>query len=166
MIVAQARSPSFYRDYQVPDTVNGRFDMIVLHLVLVLGRLRQTDAGGNLPVLGQQIFDRFCRDMDANFREMGIGDLTVPKEMKRVAEAFYGRAAAYEAALAAHDRSALEGALARNVFGPAAVTAGARRLAAYVERAALQLATQQPSAGRVEFPDPLSIPAAEHAQPS
>ena len=70
--------------------------MIVLHLVLVLRRLRQGQA--NVPVLGQQIFDWFCRDMDHNFREMGVGDLAVPKEMRRVAEAFYGRAGAYEAA--------------------------------------------------------------------
>ena len=86
MIVAQARSPSFYRDYGVPDTVDGRFDMIVLHLVLVLRRLRQSQSQAqiraNVPALGQQIFDRFCRDMDHNFREMGIGDLAVPALLK------------------------------------------------------------------------------------
>ena len=80
--------------------------------------------------------------MDHNFREMGVGDLAVPKEMKRVAEAFYGRAGVYEAALAADDRTALEAAVARNVFGMEAVPLGARRLAAYMDEAARQLATQ------------------------
>ena len=72
MIVAQARLPCFYRDYAVADTVNGRFDLIVLHLALVLDRLAQDPA---LRDLGQGIFDRFCQDMDHNLREMGVGDL-------------------------------------------------------------------------------------------
>jgi cytochrome b pre-mRNA-processing protein 3 len=150
MIVAQARSPSFYRDYRVPDTVEGRIDMIVLHLVLVLRRWR--DAPANVRPLGQQIFDRFCRDMDDNFREMGVGDLTVPKEVRRVAEAFYGRAAAYEAALT--DDAALTQVLARNVFGTAQPPLGARHLSAYMQEAARQLATQDLSGGRLRFPDP------------
>lgn len=157
MIVAQARSPAFYRDYGVPDTVNGRFDMIVLHLVLVLRRLR--DASGNVPPLGQQIFDRFCRDMDDNFREMGVGDLTVPKEMKRIAEAFYGRAAAYEAALADGGGAMLQAAVARNVYGLAEPNPGARRLTDYMNEAWRQLATQEPERGSVRFPDPAAVPA-------
>src|ERR1035437_414427 len=82
MIVAQARLPCFYRDYAVADTVNGRFDLIVLHLALVLDRLAQDPV---LQPLGQGIFDRFCQDMDHNLREMGIGDLKVPQQMRRVA---------------------------------------------------------------------------------
>lgn len=156
MIVAQARSPAFYRDYGVPDTVSGRFDMIVLHLVLVLRRIREPQ--GNMPALGQQIFDRFCRDMDHNFREMGIGDLAVPKEMKRVAEAFYGRTGVYEAALGANDRTALEAAVARNVFGMEAVSPGARRIAAYMDEVVRRLATQSPAAGKIVFPDPAGVP--------
>ncbi len=97
MIVAQARLPCFYRDYAVADTVNGRFDLIVLHLALVLDRLFAEAA---LQPLGQGLFDRFCLDMDDNLREMGIGDLAVPKEMRRIGDAFYGRARAYRAALA------------------------------------------------------------------
>src|SRR5690349_2939431 len=84
MIVAQARSPAFYRDYGVPDTVTARLDMIVLHLVVVLRRLRA--GAGGLPQAGQDVFDLFCRDIDDNFREMGIGDLKVPKEMQKVGE--------------------------------------------------------------------------------
>ena len=72
MIVAQARLPVFYRDYAVADTVNGRFDLIVLHMALVLDRLAKDPA---LQSLGQGIFDLFCADMDHNLREMGIGDL-------------------------------------------------------------------------------------------
>jgi cytochrome b pre-mRNA-processing protein 3 len=159
MIVAQARSPVFYADFGVPDTVSGRIDMIMLHLVLVLRRLRQGQA--NVPVLGQQIFDWFCRDMDHNFREMGVGDLTVPKEMRRVAEAFYGRAGAYEAGLASADPAPLEAAVARNVFGTDEVSPGAIRLAAYMREAALLLSGQEPEAGSVQFPDPAAVVAAE-----
>src|SRR5262245_64999591 len=98
-IVAQARLPAVYRSYGVPDTVNGRLEMIMLHAVLVLRRLE----GEAPPVraLGQQLFDRFCRDMDESLREMGVGDLAVPRKMRRIGEAFYGRQAAYQAALAA-----------------------------------------------------------------
>ena len=68
-IVAQARLPCFYRDYAVTDTVNGRFDLLVLHLVAVLDRLEEDPA---LRDMGQVLFDRFCQDMDHNLREMGV----------------------------------------------------------------------------------------------
>lgn len=152
-IVAQARSPIFYRGYGVPDTVAARFDMIVLHLVLFLQRIRSESAAAQ--ALGQEVFNLFCRDIDDNFREMGMGDLAVPREMRKVGEAFYGRAAAYEAALAADDAT-LAQALARNIFGGSA--AGARRLATYTRAAARQLAAQHDfnSAG-LRFPDPDSV---------
>src|SRR5450631_4348795 len=114
MIVAQARLPCFYRDYAVADTVNGRFELIVLHLALVLDRLAQDPA---LCELGQGVFDRFCQDMDHNLREMGIGDMAVPKEMQRMGEAFYGRAQAYQAALAAGDGQMVVETIARNIYG-------------------------------------------------
>jgi cytochrome b pre-mRNA-processing protein 3 len=149
-IVAQARSPAFYRDYGVPDTVGGRLDMIILHLVLLLTRLKGESAAA--AALGQDVFDAFCRDIDDNFREMGVGDLAVPREMRRVGEAFYGRAAAYEQALAAGDDE-LTAALTRNVFGKP--SAGARRLAAYVRETVRTLATQGGlTRGEVYFPDP------------
>src|SRR5271163_3186730 len=113
-IVAQARCPVFYSGYGVPDTVQGRFDLIVLHLVLALERLGRTDGGGR--GIGQSLFDAFCRDLDDNLREMGVGDLAVPKEMRRFAEGFYGRQAAYLAAFGAADDRELEKALARNIF--------------------------------------------------
>jgi cytochrome b pre-mRNA-processing protein 3 len=158
MIVAQARSQAFYTDYGVPDTVPGRLDMIVLHLVLLLRQL-PGENGGPSPT-GQRLFDRFCRDIDDNFREMGVGDLTVPKEMQKVAEAFYGRARAYEAALAGDDPAVLEGAVARNVFGVSEPPLGARRLAAYMREASRRLGAPQPQAlvrGELDFPDPEAI---------
>jgi cytochrome b pre-mRNA-processing protein 3 len=152
MIVAQARMPSFYRDYAVADTVNGRFDLIVLHLALVLDRLAQ-DPG--LRDLGQGVFDRFCQDMDQNLREMGVGDLKVPKEMRRMGEAFYGAAQAYRAALAASDE-ALAQALERNIYGGSKATA-APRLAAYMREAVRDLRAQdsaQLGLGAMRLPDP------------
>src|SRR3989442_12458453 len=87
-IVAQARAAAFYQNYGVPDTVNGRFEMIVLHAVLLLRRL---DAGPDPSRrLGQSVFDMFCSDMDGNLRELGVGDLAVPRTMRRGGEGFYG----------------------------------------------------------------------------
>jgi len=155
MIVAQARVPVFYRVYGVPDTVDGRFELILLHLFLVLRQLDREEAGREI---GQQVFDVFCRDMDRNLREMGIGDLKVPKEMRRMGEAFYGRAKAYEAALALNDAGALRTAIARNVLGTDNVeNGGAAGLATYILDAANRLAAQDVAAlhrGFVDFPEP------------
>ena len=160
MIVAQARLPCFYRDYAVADTINGRFDLIVLHLALVLNRLAQDPAWRTL---GQKLFDRFCKDMDHNLREMGVGDLTVPKEMRRMGEAFYGRTQAYQAALAvADDGRALVETVARNIYGGSpSGPAAAARLAAYIRVAVGDLKAQDPAslaAGELRLPDPNVIP--------
>jgi cytochrome b pre-mRNA-processing protein 3 len=162
MIVAQARSPAFYAGYGVPDTVAGRLDMIVLHLVLLLRQLTKNHGKGpgTMPPAGQQLFDRFCRDIDDNFREMGVGDLTVPKEMRKVAEAFYGRAKAYEVALADDNAAVLEAAVSRNVFGVTESPLGARRLAAYMREASRRLDAQAPGAlarAELDFPDPETV---------
>jgi len=135
MIVTQAREPSFYRDLGVPDTVNGRFDLLVLHLWMVLRRLRSV---GNARVISQALFDRFCDDMDANLREMGVGDLAVPKRMQAFGEAFYGRSAVYDA-VAASGKEALAQALCRNILAGDGME-NARRLATYVEAATAALA--------------------------
>ena len=74
MIVTQAREPLFYQELGVPDTVNGRFDLLLLHLWIVLRRLRQVTGGVEL---SQALFDHFCADMDDNLREMGVGDLVM-----------------------------------------------------------------------------------------
>jgi cytochrome b pre-mRNA-processing protein 3 len=158
-IVAQARSVAFYADYRVPDTVEGRFDLIVLHLVLLLNRLGRRAEGGrsvDQKLLGQELFDAFCRDLDANLREMGVGDLAVPKRMQAFAEAFYGRQAAYLAALDAADERVFEKALARNIF-PAGNDAGAAQLARYARAVVTRLDAQDDGAlirGEVVFPSP------------
>jgi cytochrome b pre-mRNA-processing protein 3 len=154
-IVTQARSPAFYADFGVPDTVQGRFDLIVLHLVLLLRRLgRETDTE---QALGQRLFDTFCRDLDDNLREMGIGDLAVPRHMRRFGEAFYGRQAAYLAALEAADGVDFENALARNIFQVVGPDDRAARLARYA-RAALQALDIQErgsiTRGELTFPKP------------
>ena len=128
MIVTQARDPLFYRDLGVPDTVDGRFDLIVLHLWMVLRRLRQV-AGGSEHA--QALFDRFCVDMDDNLREMGVGDLAVPKRMQAFGEAFYGRATAYDLALS-EGPAALAQAVCKNILNGRG-TDGARRIAVYIQ---------------------------------
>jgi cytochrome b pre-mRNA-processing protein 3 len=160
VIVAQARLPAFYAaSCGVPDTVEGRFELIVLHLVLVLSRLnrqsgREKDAA---PAIGQRLFDVFCRDLDHNLREMGTGDLAVPREMRRLGEAFYGRQAAYSAALGAADHAALETALARNIYGLSGVDDRAAQLARYTRAAVEHLDTVDADAliaGNAVFPRP------------
>jgi cytochrome b pre-mRNA-processing protein 3 len=159
-IVAQARDPAFYRNYGVPDTSNGRLEMIVLHTILVLSRL-ETE-GGSIRRLGQALFDYFCSDVDANLREMGVGDMAVPRKMKAVGEAFYGRKRAYEAALAVPGFAELATALTRNVYPEAGETADAERLAVYVRAAAEKLAAIDGAAlmrGHIAFPDPATVVA-------
>jgi cytochrome b pre-mRNA-processing protein 3 len=155
MIVTQAREPLFYRNLGVPDTVNGRFDLLLLHLWLVLRRLKPIQSGTDLC---QALFDRFCEDMDGNLREMGVGDLTVPKRMQAFGEAFYGRAAAYDLALTA-GKEALARALCKNILnGEHLDKAG--RLAAYAEQAIAVLTTTDDAAllgASWRFPTPSEV---------
>ncbi len=152
MIVTQAREPLFYRDLGVPDTVNGRFDLLVLHLWMVLRRMKPMAAGADL---SQALFDRFCEDMDANLREMGVGDVTVPKRMRAFGEAFYGRVAAYDFALGA-GREPLALALCKNILNGQQLDK-ARQLAVYAEAALGDLAALDDTAlldGSWKFPSP------------
>jgi len=152
-IVAQARAPAFYQLYGVPDTVSGRLEMIMLLTVLFLRRLE----GETRPIrqFGQGLFDRFCRDMDDNMREMGVGDLAVPRRMRRIGEAFYGRQAAYRAALDASGDDRLAVVLQRNVFAGGTDRVGAERLAVYVREAERRLAAQDGfERAQFAFPDP------------
>lgn len=137
-IVAKAREPLFYKDLGVPDTVDGRFDMILLHLWMVLRRLRRGEQAASR---AQALFDRFCVDMDDNLREMGVGDLTVPKRMQAFGEAFYGRAAAYDLALSEgreNDLEPLAQSICRNILNGEGL-ARAHRLAAYVQASLARL---------------------------
>ena len=156
MIVTQAREPLFYRDLGVPDTVNGRFDMLVLHLWMVVRRLSSIEGGG--ADISQALFDCFCADLDANLREMGVGDLAVPKRMQAFGEAFYGRAAAYDLALAA-GAEPLAQALCRNILNGQDIE-NARRLALYVETAVACLAGLDEAVlqrGSWRFPAPAGV---------
>lgn len=146
--VLQARQPGFYRALGVPDTVDGRFDLISLHVFLLLHRLSAlTEAK-----LTQALFDCFFADMDVNLREMGAGDLGVGKRVKKMARAFMGRVAAYQTALDDAAPGALVEALRRNVYRGGEGAAG--ELAAYVRRQVERL-NEQPierlRSGQVQF---------------
>jgi cytochrome b pre-mRNA-processing protein 3 len=154
-IVAQARAEALYQRFGVPDTVNGRLEMVLLHMILLLRRLNEEpDGAPNGASLGQAVFDLFCQDMDDNLREMGVGDLAVPKEMRRIGEAFYGRQAAYVGALASSNPQALVEVLKRNALEGGE---GAEALADYVRAAAGALASRDINElrlGNLGFPDP------------
>lgn len=156
-IVAQARAPVFYSRYGVPDTVEGRFDMVLLHVYLVWRRLSK--AGGSEREAAQAVFDLFFQDMDESMRELGVGDLSVPRKVRAMGEAFYGRAGVYDTALSDTQDEQLVAALKRNVFGDAE-TAEATVLARYVRAADRALAAQPATAvarGEVIFPAPEEV---------
>ena len=113
-IVEQARRPQFYESMEVPDTLDGRFDLIVLHAGLYLPRLKAVPAEGK--DLAQATFDQMLNNLDQTRRELGVGDTTVPKKMQNMVQAFYGRATAYDTALKGGDADALRAALQRNVY--------------------------------------------------
>lgn len=120
LIVAKARQPVFYQSLGVPDTMTGRFDMIVLHVVLVVNRLKAE--GKPAAKLSQALFDQFFLDMDYSLRESRVGDLSVPRHMKRMMQGFNGRRIAYEAAMASEDDAVLADTLKRNLYGDVANT--------------------------------------------
>ena len=153
-VVQQARDPAFYTACGVPDSVDGRFEMVALHVFLVLHRLKRERA--RTAELAQALFDTMFLDMDRSLRELGAGDLGVAPRVKAMAKGLYGRIAAYEAGLAGPDDD-LRAALARNVFGTveAADPAGAAAIAAYMRRATEALQRQPAEsllAGEVGFP--------------
>jgi cytochrome b pre-mRNA-processing protein 3 len=139
-IVAQARQPALYTAFRVPDTLDGRFDMVVLHGFLLFYRLK-TESEANRAI-GQEVFDIFLKDMDGSLREMGVGDISVPKKLKKMAEVFFGRVRAYDEALTAGDHAALVAAFERNVFPEGAAEGAAEQLADYTESSVSLLAAQ------------------------
>jgi cytochrome b pre-mRNA-processing protein 3 len=152
--VAAARTPWFFEALGVPDTLDGRFDLVSLHVALLIRRLR-ADADPRGPELAQAVFDAMFADMDVNLREMGVSDLAVGKRVKRMWEAFHGRALAYEAAL--NGEGELEEALRRNVWRGEGPEGAAEALAAHARRTAGALDGQGMAAllaGRAEFPAP------------
>jgi cytochrome b pre-mRNA-processing protein 3 len=152
-IVSQARRPDFYAAGGVPDSIDGRFEMIALHAYLVLRRLRAV--GGAAEPLAQALVDALFADLDASLREMGAGDLGVGRRVKRMATAFYGRIGAYEAS---ENKGGMQQALARNLFGTVEPQSGQlAAMACYVEAAQSALAMQslpEIIAARLNFPVP------------
>jgi len=139
-VVEQARRPEFFTVLGVPDTLDGRFEVICLHAFLYLHRLKGDVAPA--ATLAQRFFDRMFADFDRSLREIGTGDLSVGRQVKRMAEAFYGRIRAYEDGLAGDD-AALCAAVVRNLYGTATATQEQQeRVAAYLRREAASLAGQ------------------------
>lgn len=160
-IVAAARAPALYAQWAVPDTLDGRFEMVVLHAGLAMRRLGKL--GGVALQIAQDLVDCVFRHFEDALRQIGIGDAGVVKRVKGMIESFYGRNLAYAQALDAADAEALAAALARNVYGVGDLAAApqARDLAAYVLRAASafdRLGIDDFSAGRFRFPEALGDP--------
>ncbi len=155
--VTAARRPYFFTELGVPDTLDGRFDLVGLHVALLVRRLHK-DPDPRGAALAQAVFDAMFADMDTNLREMGVGDMSIAKRVKRMWEAFHGRAQAYEAPLDQRDVSSLAIALARNVWR-GVVGAGETAplsLAALVIAADAALAVQPVDdllRGQVRFPE-------------
>lgn len=183
-IVAQSRRPVFYLAHGVADTVTGRFEMIVVHMFLVLERLQSEhgETAARAATLGQALNEAFVTAMDDAMREMGVADIRVSERMHQAAGAFFGRLMAYRAAIAAAPAGAnadgsagdpLADALMRNVLagqpdaGPSTaqprpnIPGAARSLAAYMRAATADLASrsiEDLAAGTLSWPQPATMP--------
>jgi cytochrome b pre-mRNA-processing protein 3 len=156
-IVAQARRPAFYAELGVPDTPSGRYEMVVLHLFLILERLRSGEEA--IIPLPRLLVEAFISDMDASLRELGTGDLAVPRKVRRAATGLYERSMAYKAALESADNDALVSELAEHAYGAADTTRQAGVLARYIRATAASLAAAAPARiaeGHIGF---LPVPA-------
>jgi cytochrome b pre-mRNA-processing protein 3 len=151
-VVAQARQPAFYGDGRVADTTEGRFELIVLHLFLVLERLRSEGEAGQ--ALGQALVEAFVTDMDDGMRELGISDLGVPRRIKKAAAAVQERVEDYRAGLAAAGDDALGAALARHLGCSRSAAGGIAQYVRDATRHVAALASERVFAGEVTFPSP------------
>ena len=153
--VAQARQPVFYRAWCVADTLDGRFELVMLHVALLLRRL--TDEGEAGKALGRSVVEQMFAALDDDMREIGVGDLTVPKRMHKAASAFYGRLKVYDDALKADNDESLRDAMARNMPAGEAAKVANTPLAAYVRTVAASLDSQAFASlaqGHVTYPHP------------
>ena len=140
-LTAAARQPALYEGLGVPDTVMGRFEMLSAMLIVYFRRTRASATSGQQ--IAQEIVDAFFEDVDHSIRELGVGDVSVPKRMKKFAGMFYGRLESYAAALDAADGDALSQALARNFHPDGAGSApDMRPLADYLARVEADFAGQ------------------------
>lgn len=126
-IASASRVPGLYAALGIPDTLEGRFEALSLHMILALRALRGLPHPAD--EVAKDLTDAFFRDMDASLREMGVGDTVVPKRMKKIAESFYGRAHAYDAPLNSADEGGLAIALGRNAYGSEAPATALARYA-------------------------------------
>lgn len=133
--INQSRQTAFYQDLEVSDTVEGRFDMIIMHIYLIMRRLKKGEE--KTEEFSQSLFDLLFADMDQNLRELGIGDMGLARRVPKMAEAFYGRIKAYEEALAITDdeNEMLKSALDRNLYrGTTASDESLQAMAGYLRR--------------------------------
>jgi len=161
-VVTQARQPAFYAKLGIPDTPIGRYDMVVLHLFLLLERLR--GEGASADTLQRLLLETFVADMDDSLRELGTGDVVVGKKVRRAAAGFYERARDYRAALEEGD-GALGQALVRHGLAREAAAQEIVALCAYIRAttAVLQkLDGENIQAARLAFPD---VPSSAESQP-
>ncbi|MBO6638235.1 MAG: ubiquinol-cytochrome C chaperone [Roseitalea sp.] len=155
-VVDAARQPVLYADWGIPDTPLGRYESLGLHMIVLLHRTR--DAGEPVEALAQDVLDEFFKDIDHSIRELGVGDVGVPKRMKKLARMFYGRMGPYWEAIDAGDAGALATALGRNIMPDNAASANlkADAIANYMLAAATELAAQSNETlltGDLAFPD-------------
>ena len=153
-VVERARQPLFYTEFGVSDTVEGRFELYSLHVILLLHRLK--GEGAEAAETAQALFDIFVSQLDHALREIGVGDLSVAKKMRKLGEAFYGRAKAYDAALADAADAELAALIGRTAFESRDDAAHVAALTAHVRKVAAALAAEPLEAvleGRVDWPD-------------
>jgi cytochrome b pre-mRNA-processing protein 3 len=156
IIVEQARQPIFYKEFGVADTFDGRFDMISLHMILVIRRLKSDVE--KTRKLSQALFDYMFDDIDLNLRELGIGDMGVLVRVKKMAKAFYGRLESYDQGLSQDDDTTLAAALERNLFRENETTPeNLALIVAYMRREAARLDTCEVGSllnGELDFTPP------------
>jgi cytochrome b pre-mRNA-processing protein 3 len=158
--VAQARLPYLFRELEVPDSRDGRLEMVGLHVMLVMRRLTQEGREGR--DLAQGVFDLMFADIDRHLREWGVGDLSVGKHVKRIAQSLMARIAALHPLLEAGDLAAMRSVLARNVYAerPEVAEVSVDRLALYVmrqRRHLFELADDELLRGEVRFAPPAAL---------
>ena len=151
-IVTQARIPEFYTRAGVPDTMEGRFSVISVHMFLALERIRSEGANGD--ELARALLETFVTDIDDNMREIGIGDMGVPRRVKKAAAALHEQMEVYRAAITESSDTQLNAATTRYIVGQDGINQSSV-VASYIRRASNHLAQQswgEIEAGRITFP--------------
>ena len=163
-ILQASRHPNLYTEFGVHDHLDSRFDMLCLHISLLMGRLRMLPEDVHKP-LNQELFDRFFADMDFTLREMGVGDLGVGKRVRKMSEAFMGRLLAYTKSLEKNDKTELSQVLARNIRRANDCSDADRRMADYVLKSRdrlLAVSDTEMQAGTVDLVSILALHGNNH----